>query len=84
MHIKSRAKKLNIAEAELKLPVTVSMAFSTTRERDWANVVTAHDGRPHASTWLLPKYRCASYVQTAAVTEGPPKRAKAASRARRC
>jgi hypothetical protein len=58
MHVSSRAKKLSIAESDLKLPVAISMTSSATRERDWANVVTAHQGDPTAHTWMLTKYRC--------------------------
>jgi hypothetical protein len=58
MHTKSRAKKLGLAESDLKLPVAVSLSASSTRERDWANVATAHQGDPTAYTWLLAKYRC--------------------------
>ena len=52
-HVERRAKRLKIAETELKLPPVASMAWSETRERDWANVVTCHVGEPRAYTWRL-------------------------------
>ena len=52
-HVERRAKRLKIAEKELKLPPISSMAWSETRERDWANVVTCHVGEPRAYTWRL-------------------------------
>ena len=52
-HVERRAKRLKIAETELKLPPISSMAWSEARERDWANVVTCHVGEPRAYTWRL-------------------------------
>jgi len=52
-HVERRAKRLKIAETELKLPPVASMAWSETRERDWANVVTCPVGEPRAYTWRL-------------------------------
>ena len=66
-HIESRAARLGIAEGELKLPPAVSLAACATRERDWANVVTAHQGEAAASTWLLSKYRCVAGTHPPAV-----------------
>ena len=57
MHTQSKAKKLGLDEADVKLPVAVGMAASSMRERDWANVVTAHEGDTTAYTWMLSKYR---------------------------
>ena len=48
-----RAKKLKIAEQELKLPPVRGIAWSDVRERDWANVVTCHAGETRAYTWRL-------------------------------
>jgi len=53
-NVERRAKKLKIAEQELKLPPVAKMAWCQTRERDWANVVTCHEGdQPRAYTWRL-------------------------------
>jgi hypothetical protein len=57
MHIKAKAKRLKVRESEVKLPAAVSLAFADVRERDWANVVTAHTGDSTAYTWMLSKYR---------------------------
>lgn len=40
-------------EAELKLGRVVSMAASAVRERDWANVITGHEGDGTAYVWRL-------------------------------
>ena len=52
-HVERRAKKLKIAEQELKLPPVRGIAWSDVRERDWANVVTCHAGETRAYTWRL-------------------------------
>ena len=67
MHTQSRARKLGVEEAELKLPVAVSISASSTRERDWSNLATAHEGDSTAYTWALPKYRCAAGRATASL-----------------
>eukprot|EP00741_Cyanophora_paradoxa_P021294 tig00021348_g20554.t1 len=48
------AKKARIAQVpkeELKLPPVVAFDACSLRERDWANIVTAHEGHPAAYTW---------------------------------
>ncbi|ACO69869.1 predicted protein [Micromonas commoda] len=52
-HVERRAKKLGVAEQELKLPPIRGMAWCEVRERDWANVVTCHAGETRAYTWRL-------------------------------
>lgn len=52
-HVERRAKRLKITETALKLPPISQTAWSETRERDWANVVTCHVGEPRAYTWRL-------------------------------
>jgi len=51
--VERRAKKLKLAEQELKLPPIRGIAWCEVRERDWANVVTCHVGEPRAYTWRL-------------------------------
>ena len=57
VNTKSRAKKMRIAEEELKLPPAVDIAAVPAREKDWANVLTAHANEPAASTWQISRYR---------------------------
>ena len=52
-HVERRAKKLGVAEQELKLPPIRGVAWCEVRERDWANVVTCHAGETRAYTWRL-------------------------------
>lgn len=53
VNVERRAKKLKLAEQELKLPPIRGIAWCEVRERDWANVVTCHAGEPRAYTWRL-------------------------------
>lgn len=59
VHTKRRAKQLGVAEQELKLPAIVGLAACPARERDWANILTAHAGESVAFTWQSARYRCA-------------------------
>ena len=61
-HVQRRAKKLKIREEELKLPPVCMLAFSELRERDWCNIVTAHEGETSAYTWRLEKFALGEYL----------------------
>ena len=63
-NVAHRAKKLRIAEEELKLPPVVGVASCQLRERDWCNVVTAHAGAPSAYTWRLADGALGEHVLT--------------------
>ncbi|CAK0785298.1 hypothetical protein CVIRNUC_008505 [Coccomyxa viridis] len=52
-HIARRAKRLKVDQQELKLPRVTALDASQLRERDWANVITAHEGHTAAYTWRL-------------------------------
>ncbi|KFM26597.1 putative WD repeat-containing protein [Auxenochlorella protothecoides] len=52
-HLERRAKRARVAREELRLPRVVALAAGDARERDWANVVTAHAGEARAFTWRL-------------------------------
>ena len=54
-NVSKRAKKIGVAEEELKLSPVTKMAWGELRERDWANVVTAHEGSNKAYTWRISK-----------------------------
>lgn len=51
--IEHRASKLALDAAALKLPPATSLAFSTTRSRDWDDVLTTHAKDRHAYTWSV-------------------------------
>lgn len=53
--VSKRAKRIGVAEEELKLPPVTAIAWGELRENDWANVVTAHEGSNKAYTWRLSK-----------------------------
>ena len=55
-HIQRRAKKLKIAEQELKLPRIISLDACDVRERDWSNVITAHEDDCVAYVWRIQKF----------------------------
>lgn len=52
-HAARRAKKARVREEEVKLPRILALAASEARERDWSNVITAHEGDLTAYTWRL-------------------------------
>lgn len=52
-HAARRAKRLKLMEADVKLPRVVDLDANDVRERDWCNVLTAHEGSPAAYTWRL-------------------------------
>ncbi|KAJ9507489.1 hypothetical protein QJQ45_006484 [Haematococcus lacustris] len=52
-NVSRRAKKLKVRESEIKLPRVVALDACVVRERDWANVITAHEGDPTAYVWRL-------------------------------
>ena len=51
--VERRAKRLKVKTEELRLPQVIALDAGQVRERDWANVVTAHAGDPRAYTWRL-------------------------------
>ena len=71
-NVAHRAKKLRVAEEELKLPAVTCVAACQLRERDWCNVVTAHAASPSAYTWRLLDGALGEHVLT------PPRAAGAA------
>jgi U3 small nucleolar RNA-associated protein 21 len=52
-HAARRAKRLRLREEEVRLGRIAALAAQEARERDWANVVTAHEGDATAYTWRL-------------------------------
>jgi len=60
----SRARRLQVSEAELKLPPVTCMAANMMREPDWANVVTAHRGATSAYTWRTATLAVGEHVLT--------------------
>ena len=48
-----RAKKLGVHKEELKLSRVLAIAAGEVRERDWCNVITAHEGDSRAYVWRL-------------------------------
>lgn len=63
-HTERRAKRLRVAEAELKLARIVSLDACDVRERDWSNVITAHEGDAAAYVWRLQRYALGEHVLT--------------------
>ncbi|CAG9464933.1 unnamed protein product [Pedinophyceae sp. YPF-701] len=60
--VESRAKRLKVAAEDLKLTRVVAMDSCHVRERDWASVVTAHEGDPKAYTWRLAEARIGEWA----------------------
>lgn len=55
-NVTRRAKKLKIAEEELKLARIIALDACDVRERDWSNVITAHENDPAAYVWRIQKF----------------------------
>lgn len=59
--VASRASKLEVDAASLKAPPVTALAYSTTRARDWDDVLTTHANDRFAYTWTVrDKHRNAS------------------------
>ncbi|KAI9189913.1 rRNA-processing protein utp21 [Blastocladiella emersonii ATCC 22665] len=50
-HATKGAKRHGITLDQLRLPPVTSLAANPLTERDWDNVITAHDNHPEARTW---------------------------------
>ncbi|GIL87705.1 hypothetical protein Vretifemale_15746 [Volvox reticuliferus] len=61
-HIARKAKKLRVRQEDLKLERVVDMDACEVRERDWANVITAHEGDPAAYSWRLVNFSRGDHV----------------------
>ena len=61
-HTQRRAKRLKVAEQELKLARIVSLDACDVRERDWSNVISAHEGDSNAYVWRLQRYALGEHV----------------------
>lgn len=59
---KRRAKRLKINEDELKLARIISLDACDVRERDWSNVITAHEQDIKAYVWRLQKFAQGEYA----------------------
>jgi U3 small nucleolar RNA-associated protein 21 len=55
---------MQVSARALKLPRVTAMAACTIRERDWANVVTAHYQHPSAYVWSLQSKALGKHVLT--------------------
>lgn len=51
--IASKASKLEVDAASLKAPPVSALSYSTTRSRDWDDVLTTHAGDRFAHTWTV-------------------------------
>eukprot|EP00899_Mesostigma_viride_P001417 jgi/Mesvir1/11276/Mv01072-RA.2 len=63
-----RAKRLKVAEEELKLPRVLEIAAADLKERDWSNVVTCHADCSSAYTWRLLHFAKGEHVLTPPAT----------------
>lgn len=70
-HVTRRAKKLKISEQELKLGRITGLDACDVRERDWSNVITAHENDPVAYVWRIQRFAQGEFALS------PPPRANA-------
>ncbi|GIL66695.1 hypothetical protein Vafri_20180 [Volvox africanus] len=61
-HIARKAKRSRVRQEDLKLERVVDMDACEVRERDWANVITAHEGNPAAYSWRLMTFSRGEHV----------------------
>lgn len=66
-HVTHRAKKLKISDEELKLSRIIALDACDVRERDWSNVITAHENDPVAYVWRIQRFAQGEFALT------PPK-----------
>lgn len=63
---------VQMREEELKLPRLTALDACEVRERDWCNVITAHQGHPRAYTWRLQSYAIGEHVLSPPGMESGP------------
>ena len=63
-NVAHRAKKLKVAQQDLKLAPVTAAASCQLRERDWCNVVTCHADSDTAYTWRLSQGALGEHVLT--------------------
>ncbi|CAE7205857.1 unnamed protein product [Rhizoctonia solani] len=51
--LEQKATSLAIPVSHLKLPAITALAYSSTRSKDWEDVLTAHTGETFARTWSV-------------------------------
>ncbi|DBB09195.1 TPA: hypothetical protein ACH3X3_007787 [Trebouxia sp. C0006] len=61
-HIAHKAKRMRLAQQDLKLPRVIGMDACQVREKDWCNVITAHQGDAAAYTWRLQNFTLGEHV----------------------
>jgi U3 small nucleolar RNA-associated protein 21 len=78
-HTQRRAKRLKVEERELKLARIVALDACDVRERDWSNVITAHEGDSNAYVWRLQRFALGEHVLAPPPKELLPGRPAAAA-----
>jgi len=71
-HVESKAKRLNISGDSLRLGPVIALAAEEIREREWANVITAHLHNTKVRTWNTVKGAMDSVVLNAKVEPVSP------------
>jgi U3 small nucleolar RNA-associated protein 21 len=51
--LEQKATSLSVPVSHLKLPAITALAYSSTRSKDWEDVLTAHTGETFARTWSV-------------------------------
>ena len=55
--LSKKATNLDIPVASLKLPAITALSYSTTRAKDWDDILTAHSDDTYSRTWSMPNKR---------------------------
>ena len=61
-----KAANLSIPIASLKFPPVSALSYSTTRSKDWDDILTAHTDEAVARTWTMKDKRLGKHVFTLA------------------
>jgi U3 small nucleolar RNA-associated protein 21 len=57
-----KATSLSIPLASLKLPPITALSFSTTRTKDWDDILTGHTEETFARTWTMKDKKIGKYT----------------------
>lgn len=63
-----KANHLGVPPSSLKLPLITSIAYSTSRSKDWDDVVTTHAGESRGRSWSVEGKRIGKWTM---VADGP-------------
>lgn len=61
-HLAKKATSLSIPLTSLKFPPVIAIAYSTTRAKEWDDILTAHAEETFARTWTMKDKKLGKHV----------------------